>query len=85
MSDIAPSRESFPPQESREELRRFLSEATKENRDHKTLRECLPTLQVQSLADMKIHEQMGGSPVRRSWRDSYVKELHSVSRLFLEY
>ncbi|CRG85310.1 hypothetical protein PISL3812_02409 [Talaromyces islandicus] len=70
------SRESFPPQES-EELRRFLSEAAKENRDHKTLRECLPALQVQSLVDMKIHEQMGGSPVNRSFRGSYAKELHS--------
>jgi hypothetical protein len=79
MSDMtSSSHASVQPQEP-EELIQFLGEATKENRDHKALRECLPTLQVQSLVDMKIHEQMGGSPVNRSWRDSYAKELHSVS------
>jgi hypothetical protein len=78
MSDMASSRESFQPREP-EELLQFLSEATKESRGHKALRECLPALQVQSLADMKIHEQMGGSPVNRSCRNSYAKELHSVS------
>lgn len=63
---MASSRESFQP-EVPEELLQFLNETTNKNRDHKALRECLPTLQVQSLADMRIHEQLAGSPITMSW------------------